>query len=409
MLLILLLAAALVLLYANRALIFEQRSAANQWRSTQAFEAAEAGRNWVIAQLNGAAPIDSACQPTAPADPQAADQRFRQRYLAVDPETGQISPAVDATPGCAADADGRWQCRCPSSGSASLSTGSDAETPSFGLRMASGPKPGTLRVTVTGCSHIGLGCGGSAAADASAQIQFLLASLSVLARPPAATLSAGAAITLQSGVSVVNADPAGGGTTLLAGGTPQWAADVRLIGPPGSPGGSDTTLGGDAQFLDAGGAPLSDERQFALVFTLSRSRWRELPGVQTLNCQGGCSSAEVDRALASGARLLWIAGSLQVNASPNWGRASAPLLLIVDGHAEINGALQFAGLLHARSLSWNNPGGAVGTLRGALVTTGNLQASGQLQLLRDADVLARLARTEAVYLPVPGSWRDFTD
>ena len=39
--------------YANRHLIFEQKTSANQSRSTAAFEAAEAGIEWALAQLNG--------------------------------------------------------------------------------------------------------------------------------------------------------------------------------------------------------------------------------------------------------------------------------------------------------------------------------------------------------------------
>jgi Tfp pilus assembly protein PilX len=38
----------LVAAYTNRNLIFEQRTASNQYRSTQALEAAEAGLEWAI-------------------------------------------------------------------------------------------------------------------------------------------------------------------------------------------------------------------------------------------------------------------------------------------------------------------------------------------------------------------------
>jgi hypothetical protein len=408
MLLILLLAASLMLLYANRALIFEQRSAANQWRATQAFEAAEAGRNWVIAQLNQRGEIDATCQPVAAAGTAAANNRFRQRYLSVDAATGRFSPAVAAAPGCAVT-DNDWRCHCPVSGNASLSAAADTETPAFSLRLSAGPTPGSLRVDVTGCSHVGVGCGGSAPVDATAQVQFMLATLSALARPPAATLSSGGTLTLQSGVSVANTDPASGGTTVSTGGLLQLAPEVRLIGPAGSLGGADSAVSADAQFLDGSGALLPDERLFAQVFALSRSSYRDLPTVQVLSCQSGCSATEVDSAIASGARLIWIDGTLRLSSSPSWGTDVAPLLLIIDGSAQIDGQLQFTGLLHARSLSWNNPNAAVGTLRGAVVTTGSLQASGALQLVRDAEVLSRLAQAEGAFIPVPGSWRDFVE
>jgi Tfp pilus assembly protein PilX len=44
--LLLLLGLGILGLYANRGLVFEQRTAANQARSTQAFEVAEAGLEW---------------------------------------------------------------------------------------------------------------------------------------------------------------------------------------------------------------------------------------------------------------------------------------------------------------------------------------------------------------------------
>ena len=55
--LILLLGLAIMGLYANRGLVFEQRTAANQARATQAFEIAEAGLGWALAMLNAPAAI----------------------------------------------------------------------------------------------------------------------------------------------------------------------------------------------------------------------------------------------------------------------------------------------------------------------------------------------------------------
>jgi Tfp pilus assembly protein PilX len=67
---------ALVAAYTSRNLIFEQRTSANQYRSTQAFEAAEAGIDWALAMLNGGR-IDAACR--AHTDASTTDDSFRQR------------------------------------------------------------------------------------------------------------------------------------------------------------------------------------------------------------------------------------------------------------------------------------------------------------------------------------------
>src|SRR6266571_8446311 len=62
--LMLFLAMALAAFAVNRHLVFEQRSAANQARATQAFEAAEAGLEWAQAQLNSTQRIGTDCQPS---------------------------------------------------------------------------------------------------------------------------------------------------------------------------------------------------------------------------------------------------------------------------------------------------------------------------------------------------------
>ena len=49
--LVLLFGMTLVTFYANRGQIFEQRTSANQYRSTRAFEMAEAGLEWAAARL----------------------------------------------------------------------------------------------------------------------------------------------------------------------------------------------------------------------------------------------------------------------------------------------------------------------------------------------------------------------
>ena len=64
----------LVAAYTNRSLIFEQRTASNQYRSTQALEAAEAGVEWALAMLNSGR-ITATCAPSVT----VADPSFRQR------------------------------------------------------------------------------------------------------------------------------------------------------------------------------------------------------------------------------------------------------------------------------------------------------------------------------------------
>jgi Tfp pilus assembly protein PilX len=67
----------LVAVFVNRNLVFEQRASANQYRSTQAFEAAEAGAEWAVAQLNNPTRLGADCLPSSA----SAASSFRTRYL----------------------------------------------------------------------------------------------------------------------------------------------------------------------------------------------------------------------------------------------------------------------------------------------------------------------------------------
>ena len=70
----------IIVAVANRNAIVEARASANQYRSTQSFEAAEAGLEWALARLNDSTPIGDDCLPSA--DPAATS--FRARYLRDD-------------------------------------------------------------------------------------------------------------------------------------------------------------------------------------------------------------------------------------------------------------------------------------------------------------------------------------
>ena len=75
----------LVAAYASRNLIFEQKTSANQYRATQAFEAAEAGLEWAAAMLNGGR-VDATCAASVDVAEQhlpcpLPGHRYRHRHL----------------------------------------------------------------------------------------------------------------------------------------------------------------------------------------------------------------------------------------------------------------------------------------------------------------------------------------
>ena len=151
---------ALVAAYASRNLIFEQRTSANQYRATQAFEAAEAGLEWALTQLNGGR-ISAGCVPRV--DPATADDSFRQRYLDIAPDSGLVTARSrpDGTPRQAACVftGTDWQCSCPADAAPALAAPVGAGPfPAFVLRfhdrdLNGFPYPAAVvRIESTGCT-----------------------------------------------------------------------------------------------------------------------------------------------------------------------------------------------------------------------------------------------------------------
>lgn len=165
--LVLLGATLLGLLASQRHLLLELRLSANQVRSGEAFEAAEAGLDWATAQLNTPQPVDATCRPAAVGTPD-----FRARHLTID-ATGRITPAAVAT---RCEHDGSvWACRCAQ---AALPAAS-ASAPSFTVRLADGGRPGIVRLVAEGAGP----------PDGQTHHEALLALLPALALAPATAMT----------------------------------------------------------------------------------------------------------------------------------------------------------------------------------------------------------------------------
>jgi Tfp pilus assembly protein PilX len=410
-LLVLLLAASIALLYANRALLFEQRAAANLVRATAALEAAEAGLAWTLALLNHAGTIDAVCTPSSAAT-QATDTRFATRYLSVDATQGLLSPAAAARPACVATGENGWRCACPAAGAASLTApAAEGDFPAFAIEFAAGPQPGTVRLRIDGCSGVGSGCGATdRPADAWVRTEVLLATLGAVARPPYAAVTARGSVTLQGDPVIVNTD--GAGLTVSSAGSGTIESGVQLHTVPGQQA-SQSVLVNDPTWLDAGNGaapgPVSATRFFASQFALDRASYKALPLAEPLRCASGCSSADIAAASATGARVLWVDGPLTLAAPLTLGSATQPVVLIVDGALSVTTPVELNGLIYASSVTWAGGSGAWGRVNGALVSEGDVQLVGHVQVRRDAAVLGRLRDGLGLFAPVPGSWRDVGD
>jgi len=409
----------MVAAYTNRNLIFEQRTAANQYRSTLAMETAQAGLEWAKAMLNHGR-ITATCQPST----STTDTSFRERYLSADANglitiinvLGTTATATNVseqlTPSCVFNGTG-WDCDCPSNAAPSLTppTG-DAVRPAFRVRMVRatvGGRPGMVRIEAVGCTRLSSDClsflGQGETSEGRAIATELVALAGGLPSPPLAALTAGGGVDVGgAAMALYNPDRDSGGTTIQAVG-PVNTTNLVLSTVPGSPGAgsvidNDTTL------------PNSADRMFSGVFNMWPATYQLQPATVVLDATssgcsaGGCTAAGVRTALSlNPGRVIWITGDLTVDSAGDIGSATAPALLIVNGDLSFTTAATVYGLVYTRTGTWLTAG--TGTVRGAVVAEGHVSGTGTPNLVYDADVLRRLRLGSGSFVLVSGGWKDF--
>lgn len=390
----LLVAMTAVTFFANRSLMFEQRSSANQYRATRAFEAAEAGLEWATARLNDPRSLDASCQPLG-----GTGTSFLDRYAATDAGLA-FTPAAAARPGCGLG-DAALACSCPGAGSAPALRD---DAPSFTLELTAVPgDPQSLQLVSRGCSGRGSQCvpGASEPSDASATVHAIVKRLPALRRLPVAAVTAGGPIVVAAGLQVANTDVRTQGYAVHAGGTVSVAptAITTLAGSPPSL----AVVAQDASLSSAA----SGDAAFAAWFGGTASQFAASAATQRLgNCGTDCAAA-LQAAHADGHVGFLVQGDLHLDAT-GWpgsgiGSPERPVLLVVQGRITLRG-----GPLHG--LVYLDAPDAAATVdasvQGALVARDRLALDGAGHLRYDPAVLARLRAQVGVLARVPGSWHD---
>ena len=420
----------LVAAYTSRNLIFEQRTANNQYRSTQALETAEAGLEWAISMLNFSR-IGPACVASA----STADTSFRQRYLNVD-SSGRISPVVALEPTCVSDGAGGWTCSCPTvPGPSTLTPASTTQVlPAFRVRFqrvmdAVNPalatnQPGVVRVQVVGCTRLdtaGDPCltfdGQGAFNEARVVVSAMLALTGGASSPPQAALTARGSVdtTTLIGYSAYNTDAAGSGITVHSGASYVPPVTVTLVSSPGSPA-SASVIASDSAFSAGTGmamAPLpvgagtfsTSDRMFAAYFNMRPEAMRAQQAAIELVCPCNADDVRAKATLNPG-RPIWVAGDLDVTTAGDIGSATEPVLLVVNGNLLFTLAgVNIYGLVYMRTNSWATSG--AGQITGAAVAEGAIAGDTTATFAFDTDVMQRLRWNTGTFVRVPSSWKDF--
>ncbi len=430
MVMILFFVMAMVAAYANRNLIYEQRTSINFYREAASMSAAEAGVDWAMAMLSGGR-IDANCDASA----SAADGDFRSRYLQVQGD-GTYMPVLwsfKATPAsvavlrtnplaCVQTAAG-WRCSCPTNDQASL-TFVDGTAPVFRVEVASGGQPGVLTVRSRGCSSLGNhvnittdanqfnACHRATGStrpfvDSVADLQVSLGLARALPVPPVAALTAGENLTMAAGtlLRVSNVDPTTGVTVHV--GAALTANTKHLVGPAGSA--AANTVEGDAD-LSALAVPVNaamalKKPLFSSVFGLDPATFRRQPAVRIVPCLAGCTSADIAAPLANEpSRIIWVDGSINLDQAGTIGTAAQPVMLVATGTITLSAAVEINGFMYGDNLTWA-AGSAGSVLKGAAVAHHDIQGNAPVVVAYDADILRTISNTRGSFVRVPGSWQ----
>ncbi len=402
--------------YASRNLIFEQRTSANQLRSTVSAEATEAGIDWMLGMLSSGR-IDENCEQTN--DP--AFGTFRQRYLNFNATSGIVTrvlhPAGVDTPFWAAckRVGDIWTCKCPTIAAPDLPANAawlPAGNAAFAVRFVNQiTRPGVMRVEVNGCTSYDLDCLRFVGAVTST-IQCASRQCAIIGMHPSVKRVPSAALTARLAVggtalTVINQDTATAGLAAHSGGGNGVLA-LTAYGPSGS-----TSAGlvqeNDLSFgilgLDAPGCTMC---MFTNTFGLRPEVYQRQTSVIQVDCNAACDAAAVNAVLVSGrSRVVWLAGpgGLVIGAGDSIGAAGDPVTLIIEGPLTMSAAAvgaTLSGLVYTSSATLD-----AGIVRGALISAGNVSANGTGQVVYDRAALARLRSAEGAFVRIPGSWRDF--
>lgn len=409
---------ALVAGYTNRNLIFEQRISANNYRSTKALEAADAGVEWAVAMLNGGR-VTTSCQ----ASNVAQDDDFRRRFLADAPEDSLNGPggydlawgvnlAGRMFPSCI-NRGGALTCICPSATvrAPDISAPADGVGSAFAVSFllpGNEARPGAIQIAARGCASPGLGntaCFSQSSdtpqVDSVFNALVTLGLVRALPIAPIAALTAGTTIDASAGTLLISNPDRQTAMAVNAGaGLTPGGAD-RFEGPSGADRSETTRLvrTNDPTLANLAAAP--NDGWFRSNFGADPIAFSRQPATMMINCDAGCTWDDVANTVASYPRNpIYIRGNLTLDAAGDVGTPQNPVMLVVNGTLTMASGATITGFLHGRSVAWT----AAGTVRGAVMSSSTFTTSSTTTIVYDAPALKTISLRYGSFVRVPGSW-----
>ncbi|MDP1692661.1 MAG: PilX N-terminal domain-containing pilus assembly protein [Burkholderiaceae bacterium] len=424
---LLLFGSSIIVFYLNRGLIFEQKTSANQLRSTIAFETAEAGIEWATGMLNTESEIAADCTFSV-----STTATFRARYIL--PAGNAATAAVTNTyPGCKVNGTA-LTCGCPliagvnDEAVAALGT---AVQPGFTVTFANVPGDTTsVRVTSTGCTAQAGACkpltvtttpaatnaATTNASDAWAQVSVIMKLRPLLRAAPSAALTCGTSCAVGGSYEIVNTEVASNGYLVNAGTTITSGAGTTYQTIPGQPI-QNALIPADASLsaLAASDPSCSASAMFKAYFGTTMAEYAASTQVKTIpNCTvPAICGTLVNNARLAGAKSFYFPDGLSLNNSApftvlgDFGAGNG-VNIVSPGDINLNGNITIHGLLFSNSTNTDDLGTGSINIYGSIVTCAGYNNNGSGLLSYDSNALGGQNWRPGPLVRVPGSWRDFT-
>jgi len=370
----------LMSVYSAQVGVMEQKISANHYRTSQAFESAQAGMDNMVQSLD-AQIIYSVTQ---------LNTSVTQAFADAGRDLANLSSADDGQ----------------SLGHYDLALAVNASNSNL------------IDVTLSGYA------GDNADGAPNQVIRQRLLHTPMLNAAPAAPLIAKGIIDIDGDVSLTNKEKESLISSWSGGATTVGSATIDVTSTDG------TTDGGYSQ-NQANLAGLSGDDLFENTFSDSKVKVRNRSAV--INCipgDSGRAAVTCDQDVLStavdvhgnpkGSNIIWI-DAKKVNSDPDLdptydkltiggsgfklGTAGHPVILVVDGELEISGDAEFYGVIYTTK-DFDNASYAA-QVNGSLISEGNIVASGALNVTYDNSVFTNMNTMIARYIRVAGSWRDF--
>ena len=412
--LMLLLAASIGVLYLNRSLLFEHKTASNLTQSTLALETAEAGVEWATGMLNSPYDIGADCNFLT-----TTNLSFRKRYVltkfadGASPTTDVVA-ATNAFPGCKLTAAGRT-CNCPtvpSAGNTAVADLGSAENPSFTVAFqdVAGDKE-SVRLTVYACTARSAACSSTnfAAAEGNARVSVIVKLRPTLRAMPSSPLTCGTTCVVGNANTIINTDVNTNGVLVNAGTTITSPPSSGLTTLPGQPS-ANALVGADNSLaaLSSSDPTCSNSQMFQAYFGSTIAQYQNSPVTKSIGCSSASDcSAQLSTAYNDGWRAFYFSTDLQLSGNNSFGSQIDPITLVTPNAIRVNGNTTLYGLVFSNSANWNDLGTGSSTIYGAQISCAGYSNNGNGTLQYDATALSNARRLTGTLVRVAGSWRDF--